>query len=182
MEDLQTKNAFVSINVFFKEGQFVSLKSVSEVGCNDLPKNQELSLRQNFIETEVREQITDDQTNLSDQVAGHESVLQKLKHERESRDSDSEAGEGKPQLRKSTSSTFSSLSGAFMEQIRIVLAMSASERQRALKAYSVPTGKTTKPYKSKREMKVPTRFGKHSTQSSIKNDEKEPLLKKLAAE
>ena len=71
----------------------VSLKSDSEVAFNEFPDNEELSLRQNPIETEVREQITDGQTVTSDQPASHGSVPQQLKHENESRESNSDAEE-----------------------------------------------------------------------------------------
>ena len=59
MQYLPTKTAvFVKI-VTFKEDEVVSLKSDSEVGFNDFPNIEELSLRQNSIEREAWEQITD---------------------------------------------------------------------------------------------------------------------------
>ena len=68
-------------------------------------KVEELFLRQNPFETEVREQITDGQTFQSDQAASHESVLQQLRQGNDSRDRDSEAERNEPQSESSQSST-----------------------------------------------------------------------------
>ena len=77
----QTKTAFVGRIVIFKEFETVSLKSDSEVAFNDFSDIEELSLRQNPFETEVRKQIADGQTVPSDQTTCHDSVLQKQKQQ-----------------------------------------------------------------------------------------------------
>ena len=62
----------------FEEREIVSVKSDSEVEFNDFTAIEHLSLRQNPIDTEVWEQITDGQTVPKDKTASHESLLQQL--------------------------------------------------------------------------------------------------------
>ena len=97
---MQKKTAFVARNLTFKKNDIVSLKSKSKVGFMDFPDIGGLSLRQNPIETEVWERITVDQTVPSDQTASHENGLQQLKHENESRESNSVAEKSVPQKKK----------------------------------------------------------------------------------
>ena len=61
-QDIQTKTSFLDGKAIFKESEKVSLKSEYEIGFNDFSDIEVLSLRQNAIETEVREQITGGQT------------------------------------------------------------------------------------------------------------------------
>ena len=72
VQKLQARTALVAGNKIFRESEKVSLKSDSQLSFNDFPDIEQLSLRQNPIETEVREQITDGQTIPSDQTASHE--------------------------------------------------------------------------------------------------------------
>ena len=91
VQDLQTRNASVARKMICKERGNFSPKTHSELGINDFPDIEEQGLRQNTIETEVRNQATDSQTNLSDQAVSHGTVWQQLKREGLSRESDSEA-------------------------------------------------------------------------------------------
>ena len=91
---------FVAKKVIFQESELVSLTSVTEIGFNDFPEMEDLTLRQNPIETEDREHFIDGLIVPSDQSASHESVSQQLKHENESRRSDSEAEKKMPQGEK----------------------------------------------------------------------------------
>ena len=99
----------------------ISLKSDSEVGFNDFPDIEELILRQNTIETEVWEQITDGQTVRSEQAASHEGVLQQLNHKNESTESDAQAEASVPQTKNTQISNSSNNLKARFQQTRLFL-------------------------------------------------------------
>ena len=168
MRDLQKNAAFVARNVIFKESEIGSLKSVSEVGFNDFPNNEEeLSLRQNPNEAEGREHITHGQIVPPAQAASHGSVLQQLKQKNESGDN------GSWQQRANTQTSSSHNLATLSKPIRFVSGMSASESQTVPHDRFLPTPNKMEPRKVQQNVKVPTPFGQNFTQSPVIIEETE---------
>ena len=107
-----------------------------------------------------------------DQATSHERVAQQVKQENESRSGDSETKGIVPQRENTQSSSSSYFSEAHLEPIKIVAGISASKLQRALHYHLLPTENTMGPLKTKKKVKVPTRFGHYLTQSSVIKKEK----------
>ena len=68
MQNCQTETTFVATNAIFQQSDLGSLTSVSEVGFDDIPNNEEFSFLQILNATEVRKRFTDDQIVPSDRV------------------------------------------------------------------------------------------------------------------